>query len=96
MSDSNIIGVKCFRDGDNIHDFSTRFHKSDLARDFSIYRLSLDSIRPEIQRYITEHGLSSLFYNTITCDAIMHPGLHTDEIEAIVLGIMQKLDGVRA
>jgi len=95
MTDSSIIGVKNLRDGENIGDFFNRFYKSDLARDFGVYRLSLGVFREEIQKHIVEHGLSALFYNTITCDEIMHPGLHTDQIEAIVLVIMQKLDGVR-
>jgi hypothetical protein len=95
MIDSGIIGVKNLRDGENIGDFFNRFYKSDLARDFGVYRLSLGVFREEIQKHIVEHGLSSLFYNTITCDEITHPGLHTDEIEAIVLGIMRSLDGVK-
>ncbi|QYA04594.1 hypothetical protein [Rhizobium sp. B21/90] len=95
MIDSSIIGVKNLRDGDNIKDFFNRFYKSDLARDFGVYRLSLDVLREEIQKHIVEHGLSALFYNTVTCDEIMHPALHTDQIEGIVLGIMQRLDGVK-
>ena len=52
-------------------------------------------IRPLIQQHIIDHGLSSLFYSHMTCDAVMHPGFTTDEIEAVVIGIMSKLDGVR-
>lgn len=93
MIDSSIIGVKNLKDGENIEDFFKRFYESSLGQDFGIYRLSLDVLRAEIQKHIVEYGLSSLFYNFITCDEITHPGLHTDQIEAIVLGIMQKLDG---
>lgn len=95
MIDSSIIGVKNLKDADDIGHLFNRLYKSDLARDFGVHRLSLENLRVEIQKHMVEHRLSALFYNTITCDEIMHPGLHTDQIEAIVLGIMQRLDGVR-
>jgi len=95
MDDSYIIGVKSLRDGENIADFFKRFYASELARDFGVYRLDLWTLRPMIQQHIVDRGLSSLFYNHMTCDAVTHPGITTDEIEAIVLGIMKKLDGVK-
>jgi len=95
MDDSYIIGVKNLRAGENIADFFKRFYASELARDFGVYRLDLWTLRPMIQRHIVDRGLSSLFYNHMTCDAVTHPGITTDEIEAIVLGIMKKLDGVK-
>jgi len=55
----------------------------------------MDALRPNIQQYVIEHGLSSLFYNYLVCDAIMHPGFSTDEIETIVIGMISKLDGVK-
>jgi hypothetical protein len=95
LPDSSVIGVKNLKDGEDISHFFKRFYESELSRDFGVYRLSLDALRPYIQQHIIEHGLSSLFYNHMTCDAVMHPGFTTDEIEAIVLGIMSKLDGVK-
>lgn len=95
LPDSSVVGVKNLRDGEDISHFFKRFYESELSRDFGVYRLSLDTLRPHIQQHIIEHGLSSLFYNHMTCDAIMHPGFTTDEIEAVVLGIMSKLDGVK-
>jgi hypothetical protein len=93
--ESSVIGVKNLKNGEDISHFFNRFHESELSRDFCVYRLSLDALRADIQQYVIERGLSSLFYNYLTCDAIMHPGFRTDEIEAIVLGIMSKLDGVK-
>ncbi len=93
--ESSVIGVKNLKDGEDISHFFNRFYESELSRDFGVYRLSLDALRVDIQQYIVEHGLSSLFYNHLTCDAIMDPGFKTDEIESIVLGIMSKLDGVK-
>ena len=95
LSDSSVIGVKNLNDDEGISHFFERFNQSELSRDFLVYRLSLDALRPHIQQHIIEFGLSSLFYNHMTCDAITHPGFTTDEIEAIVLGIMSKLDGVK-
>lgn len=95
LPDPFVIGVKNLRDGEGISHFFERFHESELSRDFGVYRLSLGALRPHIQQYIIEHGLSSLFYNHMTCDAITHPGFTTDEIESIVLGIMSRLDGVK-
>lgn len=92
---SSVVGVKSLKDGESIGDFFKRFYESDLSRDFCVYRLSLDALRPHIQQHIINHGLSSLFYNHMACDAIMHPGFTTDEIEAVVLGIMSRLDGVK-
>lgn len=95
LPDSSVVGVKNLKDGEDISHFFKRFNESELSRDFGVYRLSLDALRPHIQQYIIERGLSSLFYNHMICDAIMHPGITTDEIEAIVLGIMSSLDGVK-
>lgn len=95
MPESSVIGVKNLNDGEDISHFFKRFYESDLSRDFGVYRLSLDALRADILQYVIEQGLSSLFYNHLTCDAIMHPGFKIDEIESIVLGIMSKLDGVK-
>ncbi|MNL06832.1 hypothetical protein D3C87_1274810 [compost metagenome] len=95
LPESSVIGVKNLKDGEDISHFFKRFYESELSRDFGVYRLSLGALRADIQQYVIEHGLSSLFYNALTCDAIVHTGFRTDEIEAIVLGIMSKLDGVR-
>ena len=95
LPESSVVGVKNLKDGEDISHFFKRFYESDLSRDFGVYRLSLDALRPHIKQHIIEHGLSSLFNNHMTCDAIMHPGFTTDEIEAVVLGIMSKLDGVK-
>jgi len=95
LLNSSVIGIKSLKDGEDISHFFERFDESELSQDFGVYRLSLDALRSHIQQHIIEHGLSSLFYNHLTCDAIMHPGFRTDEIEAIVLGIMSKLEGVR-
>ena len=95
MIDPHIVGVKNLKDGEGIGDFFKRFHESDLARDFCIFRLSLHTLRSDIQTYIVEHGLSSLFYNLVRCDQITHPAHRLDEIEAIVLGVMGKLDGTK-
>jgi hypothetical protein len=92
---ASVVGVKNLKDGENISNFFKRFYESDLSRDFGVYRLSRHVLRPLIQQYIIDHGLSSLFYSHMTCDAITHPGFTTDEIEAVVIGIMSKLDGVK-
>lgn len=95
LHDSSVIGVNNLKDGEDISQFFKRFYESELSRDFGVYRLSLDALRPNIQQYVIEHGLSSLFYNYLACDAIMHPGFSTDEIETIVIGMISKLDGVK-
>lgn len=95
LPESSVVGVKNLKDGEDISHFFKRFYESDLSRDYCVYRLSLDVLRPHIMQHIIERGLSSLFYNHTTCDAIMHPSFTTDEIEAVVLGIMSKLNGVK-
>jgi hypothetical protein len=95
LPESSVIGVKSLKEGEDIGHFFRRFYESELSRDFGVYRLSLDALRPHLQQYVIEHGFSSLFYHHLTCDAIMHPGITTDEIEVIVLGIMSKLDGAK-
>lgn len=95
LSESSVIGVRPLKDGEDITNFFKKFSESELSRDFGIYRLSMDALRPNIQQYVIEHGLSSLFYSYIVCDAIMHPGFSTDEIETIVVGMLSKLDGVK-
>lgn len=95
LPNSSVIGVKNLKDGEDISHFFKRFYGSELSRDFGVYRLSLDVLRAEIEQHIIEHGLSSLFYSHIICDAVMHPGYSIDRIEEIVLGITSALDGVR-
>lgn len=95
LTKSSVIGVKCLKGGEDVGQFFNRFYESELCRDFLVYRLSLDTLRAHIQQHMIDHGLSSLFYNHTTCDAITHPGLTVDEIEDVVLSIVSKLDGVR-
>lgn len=90
-----VIGIKTRRPEDGIGQFFDRYYETELSKDFQVYRLSLDALRAHIQEHVVEHGLSSLFYNHIICDAVTHPGFKTDEIEAIVVGMMGKLDGVK-
>jgi len=92
---SNIIYVKCFNEGVGIGEFFTEISKyPSISQKFMCARLNETHIKDTLREYIVEHGISSLFHFTITCDAVLHPGIHVDDIEKVVLGFIRKLAGV--
>ena len=78
-------------------DFFRRIYASpELGRDFMVGRMSALNIKDVIREWIIENGVSSLFYHHITCDAVMHPGFTTDEIEKLILGFLGALKGTKS
>lgn len=93
---NDIVLVKSFRKGVDSIEFIERVAANpEINRDFLIARLDTFYIREVIREWITENGISSLYNFHITCDAVMHPGITIDEIEMLILGFVNKLDGVK-
>ena len=92
---SNIIYVKSFNKSLDISDFFKELNKcQNITQDFLCTRLDEISIRDILRDYISKNGISSLFHFSITCDAVLHAGIHVDEIEEVMLGFIRKLKGV--
>jgi len=92
---SEIVVVKSYRQGWGVVEFFKETQKhAEISQNFLIARLNTENIKDILREYIIENGISSLFHFTITCDAVTHPGIHVDDIEKIVLGFIDKLNGV--
>ena len=93
--DSSIVYVRSLNENLSISDFFNELHKSrSISQNFGCSRLDATWIRHILRDYISEHGISSLFHFSITCDAVLHPGIHVDEIEELVLSFIRRLAGV--
>lgn len=94
---SNIIYVKSFNKSLDISDFFKELNKcQNITQDFLCTRLNEISIRDVLRDYISTNGISSLFHFSITCDAVLHEGIHVDEIEEVMLGFIRKLNGAKS
>ena len=77
-------------------DFFTELYKcQNVTRDFLCTRLDETAIREILREYISKNGISSLFHFSITCDAVLHKGIHVDEITEVMLGFVRGLAGVK-
>jgi hypothetical protein len=93
---SNIIFVKSFNKNRDISNFFEELYKcQNITQDFLCTRLDEISIRDILRDYISKNGISSLFHFSLTCDAVLHGGIHVDEIEEVILGFVRKLNGVK-
>jgi hypothetical protein len=92
---SNIVIVKSLREDIGIVDFFKRLEEIDIGREFGYARLDASSIRDILREYISEHGISSLFRFSLACDAVLHGGIHVDEIESVILSFIQRLNGTK-
>ncbi|MHB8919408.1 MAG: hypothetical protein ACYC3N_00035 [Halothiobacillus sp.] len=92
---ANVIFVKSLN-GQEINEFFTKIYAStEISKDFMVTRLDATAIRDVLQNHIIECGISSLFRFSITCDAVIHPGIHVDEIEKVILGFVRKLNAAK-
>lgn len=93
---SNIVYVKSFKKDFGISDFFKELSQSpNITRDFLCTRLDEAAIRDILREYISKNGISSLFHFSITCDAVLHGGIHVDEITEVILGFVKRLSGVK-
>lgn len=93
---SNIIYVKSFNENVDISTFFKELYKcKNVTKDFCCTRLDETGIRDILRDYISKNGISSLFHFSLTCDAVLHHGIHIDEIEQVILGFISNLKGVK-
>lgn len=96
---ADIIWVKPLNEGLDITDFfiALSTHR-DISQNFGYTRFDVTTdefCRAFLRDYIAREGVSSLFKFSLACDAVMHKGIHVDEIEKVMLRFMQRLQGVR-
>jgi hypothetical protein len=93
---SGIVYVTSLNNDLKYSDFFTEFHKQpQLSRNFGVCKFEATAVADTIREYITKHGISSLFHYSLTCDAVMHGGIHIDDIEKLILGFIGNLKGVK-
>lgn len=96
MPQTHIVLVQSRYDDVNSFEFFRRVHAApEINKDFVVARLDATAIRDVLRDEITKNGISSLFHYDITCDAVMHPGIHVDDIEKLILGFLSTLQGVK-
>lgn len=93
--DSGIVYVKSYKEGSDVVDFLKEVNKHPEFSHFLVARFDAINARDYFREYIVENGISSLFNFSLACDAVMHGGIHVDEIADIVLQFVEKLKGVR-
>jgi len=93
--DSGIVYVKSYKEGSDVVDFLKEVYKHPEFSHFLVTRFDAINARDYFREYIVENGISSLFNFSLTCDAVMHGGIHVDEIADIVLQFVEKLKGVK-
>ncbi|MFM0025306.1 hypothetical protein PQR70_03365 [Paraburkholderia madseniana] len=93
--DSGIIYVKSYKEGSDVVDFIKEVYKHPELSHFLVARMDAINVREYFREYIVENGISSLFNFSLTCDAVMHGGIHVDEIFDLILQFFDKLKGVK-
>ncbi|WP_186084746.1 hypothetical protein [Burkholderia gladioli] len=93
--DSGIIYVKSYKEGSDVVDFIKEVYKHPELSHFLVARMDAINVREYFREYIVENGISSLFNFSMTCDAVMHGGIHVDEISDVILQFVDKLKGVK-
>src|SRR5690242_16134272 len=93
--DSGIVYVKSYKEGLDVVDFLKEVYRHPEFSHFLVTRFDAINARNYFREYIVENGISSLFNFSLTCDAVMHGGIHVDEIADIVLEFVKKLNGVK-
>ncbi len=93
---SGIVYVTSLNKNLDYSDFFTEFHKQpELSRNFGVCKFEAIAVAETLREYVTKHGISSLFHYTLACDAVMHGGIHVDDIEKLILGFISNLKGVK-
>ena len=93
---SEIVFVKSYNKELGVVDFLREVNQHPVVgRNFLCARMSPENIKDILRDYITENGISSLFHFDVVCDAVLHPGIHVDDIEKLLLGFVKKLRGVK-
>lgn len=97
MTNKEMTMLACYGNNDiNSRDIFSRFYENpDLSRDFMLTRLNTTHLQDLLREEFIKHGPSSLFRYHITCDSILHPGIAVDEVEAVILGFIRTLKGVK-
>ncbi|AMC35310.1 hypothetical protein [Janthinobacterium sp. B9-8] len=93
---AGIIYVRSLNENNDINTFFEELDKSrNIYKNFTYSKRDETFIREILRDYITKNGISSLFNYSITCDALMHKGIHVNEIEKVILGFIKNLNGVK-
>ncbi|HDR9508892.1 TPA: hypothetical protein QDC03_007958 [Burkholderia cepacia] len=92
---SGIIYVKSYKEGSGVVDFIKEVYKHPELSHFLVARMDAINVREYFREYIVENGISPLFNFSLTCDAVMHGGIHVDEILDLVIKFVEKLKGVK-
>lgn len=97
MTDKEITILACSgNNGVNSRDIFQRFYDTpNLSRDFMLTRLNATHLQELLREEFIKNGLSSLFRHHITCDSILHRGITVDKVEAVILGFIRTLKGVK-
>lgn len=96
MKKTEIVYVTSLKDGLDSMEFIRRVMCTpELHKDFGLSRGDATAIGDVLREWVVQHGISSLFYHHITCDAVLHPGFTTDKIEELILGFVGALRGLK-
>ena len=96
MKKTEIVYVTSLKDGLDSMEFIKRVMCTpELHSDFCLSRGDATAISDVLREWVVQHGISSLFYHHVTCDAVLHPGFTTDKIEEVIVGFVGTLKGLK-
>ena len=96
MKKTEIVYVTSLKDGLDSIEFIKRVMRTpELLNDFGLSRGDATDIGNVLREWVVQHGISSLFYRHLICDAVLHPGIATDKIEELILGFVRTLKGLK-
>ncbi|MGW8394487.1 hypothetical protein [Pseudoduganella sp. HUAS MS19] len=93
--ETGVLLVKSVKKGKSTLDFFEELRRTGIDNQYMVCRLDETSLADYLKELYVKRGISSLFNFSIVCDAVLHPGIHVDEITNVIVESMMDLKGVR-
>ncbi|WP_426339716.1 hypothetical protein ACN9MZ_26040 [Pseudoduganella sp. S-14] len=87
--------VKSVGEDKSTQNFFEEIRRAGIDDRYLVCRLDETSLTDYLKELYVKKGISSLFNFSIVCDAVLHPGLHVDEITNVIVESIMDMKGVR-
>lgn len=93
--ETSVLLVKSVNEDKSVHDFFEDLRRAGIDNQYLVCRIDETSLTDYLKELYVKRGISSLFKFSIVCDAVLHPGIHVDEITNVIVESLMDLKGVR-
>jgi hypothetical protein len=93
--DTSVLLVKSVGEDKSTQNFFEEIRRAGIDDRYLVCRLDETSLTDYLKELYVKKGISSLFNFSIVCDAVLHPGLHVDEITNVIVESIMDMKGVR-